>query len=269
MLKKHYPQNGAKSCATLLKRSETSIRRKVYKLGLRVSEKRKKEAQSQCAAKRKPKRHNEYKVNALSFSGNLSPQAVYVLGFLWADGYLNNEHSVKVEGSKSDIEEIYPTFLKTGKWNLYFRNRPNRKPQALIQTSNKHLVKFLSQHNYSPKNYGPATILNLIPKQLRHMWLRGYMDGDGCWYLHTKNYLRQFSLAGAYDQNWASVETLLNSLGVQYKVVRRTQGTSQSSVIRITGKENLSKLGAFVYQDFPEIGLSRKRKQWQAIMDSY
>lgn len=198
----------------------------------------------------------------------------YMLGFIWADGYLLNRHhkEIRIECVREDIEAIRSTFNKTISWNISYRNRSYRKPQATLQTSNRHLFDFLYQHGYGAKTNGSATaILNLIPENLRQFWFRGLIDGDGCWYINKRLSLRQFSVSSCFDQDWSYLENLLNTLNIQYKTTKRIQGKNKHSVVRVTGFENLIKLGSYIYDSYADdhIGLQRKYNKWIEIRDSY
>lgn len=212
---------------------------------------------------------DQYKINPNTFMNVKTPETSYVLGLLWADGSLT-KHEVRIECIKSDIDKFYPTFIKTGNWNIFSRARPGRKPQSTIYTSNRPLSEYLASHSYESNNICSADIIiNKIPAELRHYWFRGLIDGDGCWYINEKNHCYQFHLGGRYDQDWAFLKTILSKLDIKYSETKRISNKGhKDSIIRITGKSNLSKWGQYIYEGFPSdcIGLERKYNKYLEIV---
>jgi len=192
----------------------------------------------------------------------------YILGLLWADGNIDNiGNSIRLECVEDDIEIFYPIFQKTGNWNRYYRSRPDRKPTGIIRTSNKPMCNFLLSNNYEPHNIKTTTIIKKIPKELRHYWYRGLIDGDGCFYINIKNKCYQFTLSGSYNQNWTFIEILFSDLNIKYSIQQAIHGKNKYSAIRVTNKQDIIKLGNFIYKDYfkDKIGLNRKYNKYLEI----
>lgn len=100
------------------------------------------------------------------------------------------------------------------------------------------------------------------------MWLRGFIDGDGCWYFNKKNNTRQFTISGKKDQNWSFITDFLDNINIQYKVFQRYHSTSNSnsSCLRICNKQHIKKLYDFIYQDRLDIGLKRKQTKGKDLI---
>lgn len=275
-IKKYYPLYGSKYCSKILNKSSKSISKKASKLKIKLLPEAKSRIQKENRSKRKSKLFSKYKVNPNIFIKNLTKESAYILGLLWADGYVLSKkyiHSIKLECIKKDILIFYNIFQQTGNWGLLFRNRNNRQPQGLIHTSNKPLVTYLINNNYGPHNIKSAdSILNNIPAHLHKYWYRGLIDGDGCWYVNKKRHAYQFSLAGSYKQDWTYFKSLLNKLKIKYSISRRVQlrkdaSDTKSSIIRITNKPDLIKFGTFIYDGYiiDHIGLQRKYDKYILI----
>jgi len=287
-LKSNYSILGTQRCAKKLNRTTKSVSHKANRLGLELNPNTKSKIYQKSFAKRliehpfptrKSKRPEQFKVNPNQFINCTIPEAAYILGLLWADGYIRQKdylNDIKLENIKKDIDVFYPIFLKTGNWRILFRQRKNRQEQGLIRTSNKLLASFLIENNYGPHNIKSADkILELIPNNLHQYWFRGLIDGDGCWYLNIKNSCRQFSLAGSYEQDWSYFENLLDKLDIKYSTQRRIQKRknkkpTKSSTVRINNKKDIIKLGNYIYQNYGQdkTGLQRKYNKYLEIKNS-
>jgi hypothetical protein len=205
------------------------------------------------------------------------PIVAYILGFMWADGNISKDgRHFNVTGTQSDIEEIEWLFDKIGKWCKHFDNREKygwKNAKTLIG-SNPEIHNFLIEYDYDKKSYVSADkILSKIPDELKHYWFRGLIDGDGCFYINEKNYIRQFALTSTYEQDWSYFENLCRKLDIKYCIKRiktvnkKTGKENKSSVVRIIGKE-IIKLGEFIYFG-EEFGLTRKLEKFKQIYKSY
>ncbi len=201
-------------------------------------------------------------VNADPFIAFATPEHAYLLGFIWADGTILSQYkrkSVRIEIKESDMEELHHVLDFSGKWTYIRRERPNRSPQVTAECSNAKLVAFLLEYDYGNKSTSsPTKILDAMPENLHEFFVRGWIDGDGCFYSGKSS--RQFTMAGSFDQDWLALERISNKLGIRYSIARRIHPRSKSSVLRISNKSGIQKIGEFVYQTRHDIGLPRKRE---------
>lgn len=195
------------------------------------------------------------KVPAESFY-QYTPEVCYLLGFLWADSYLvKNRYEIRLEIVKDDMEELIPIFATTGEWGISYRTRPNRRPQACAATGNLRLHKFFTSHGYLNK-LDPFDCLDKIPEDLKHLWYRGYFDGDGCLYI-TKT-TKHLSFASNYDQNWDFILALDSTFTIN-KVLKEN---SKSSTTRLAKKQNILNVLNYIYKDNLHLGLRRKYNKY-------
>ena len=199
-----------------------------------------------------------------------TPEKAYSLGFFWGDGNLmrlprsETRFYPRVEIKKADFEFLYPSFLSLGKGSLHHRKRDRRQEQTVMTICDPNLGWFLFKNDYSVKsNSEPSKILKNISDKLKPYWWRGFVDADGCFYYNQKQYLKQFSLAGSFQNTWTEAELLFKNLDIiKYKKQYRDERlikNSQSSCIRINNKADITKLGDYLYKDRLEIGLKRKQ----------
>ena len=144
--------------------------------------------------------------------------------------------------------------------------------QTNVITNNKRILNFLIEHDFDKKSYMSADkILSKIPDELKHYFFRGLIDGDGCFYYYKPengSTLRQFALASSYEQDWSYFEKLCKEKNIKYNIKRTIGKNSSSSVIRITNKDGILKLGEYIYKDLHEdnIGLIRKYEKYKLII---
>lgn len=205
-----------------------------------------------------------------------SSEAAYVLGFLWADGSLGNSKNcgISLEIVSEDMLFIKPILDKLGPWKYYERQRMNWKPITSAKINNRILYEFLIDNDYGTKSTtSPCKILDKIPDNLKHYFFRGLIDGDGCFYVNAKQYLYQFSITSTVTQNWKFFTGLLERLGIRYhikyteKINKKSEKFNSDSCLRITNKNEILKLGEYIYFDFEsdKIGLPRKYEKYNLI----
>ncbi len=219
---------------------------------------------------------HQYKVEPTQFINVQTPQIAYLLGLLWADGYVKviyrksqRTPAYKIETTmvSEDLDTLIPLFNSVGKWCIYHRTRKKRKPQTTILTNNQPLVEYLQQNDYGVKSIESACkILSKIPTELHKYWFRGVSDGDGCFYVNEKNRQCQFSITSEYEQKWNYFESLLNKLNIKYGIQRlirkkknKKKPTKHSS-LRITSKIGVVGFGNYIYNGYTEDGIGLKRK---------
>lgn len=211
-----------------------------------------------------------------------TPEAAYLLGFLWADGYMASYKngtsflkSLVLEGVRSDIEPLYNSvFKKFGNWLIYYRKRFGRRESITIQTFSHELTNWCEINGFMKKSYRlAAPVLNIIPEDLKPYWFRGYFDGDGCFYFNKKNRARQCVLAGHFDQDLNFFADLLKNLDIKYSFIHNEHlnkisgNINRYSAIRFTGRKNTKAFGDYIYQDNVSLGLTRKYNKFVEMIE--
>lgn len=206
------------------------------------------------------------KIQHECFISKQTPKAVYVLGLLWADGYVSKTtNSINLQCLKDDIDYFYPIFQTTGQYNLYHKKQSlNNKISGTINCSSIHLHSFLKENGYLNKSISShKTILSNINPNLHQYFLLGLSDGDGCFYINMKNHLFQWTITSTYEQEWDGIESIFSKLNINYRINRVKTIKGGYSQFQINGPKNILKLGNYLYRS--KMGLKRKRDKFEQI----
>lgn len=264
-LKENYPKKGFKYCADKLNLTNTQIKNKVFKMGLTMLK--------ECKPNGK-KPYEKLNINPKKFFDLEDPEVIYFLGLLWSDGFMyqdNNVSHVGITMVEDDVESIRDILDRIGKWNYYHRKNKNKtwKPSINVMTNNKTIYNFLSENDFKYKSTkSPKKILNLIPDNLKHYFFLGVVDGDGCFYVRKtkKNNINQFTITSSYNYEWKSFSDLCDRLEIKYKIKRYKYEKKSYSILRITNKDGIIKLGNYIYQSSEnDIYLKRKYESFIKI----
>ena len=174
---------------------------------------------------------------------------------------------------EDDIINLKKTLDKIGKWhyNLMPKQKNSWQNTIRVSTNNKRIYEILYNFDFSNKSkMSPNKLLSNIPIELHNYFYLGIIDGDGCFYYKKlKNSItRQFSIASTYEQDWYYLEKLFNSLNIKFSIGRyRKKDGSSYSIIRVTNKEGIHKIGNFIYKDIENIGLLRKYEKYLQLIE--
>lgn len=253
-LKEFYPKFGVKYCANALGRTTGAIASRCSLLSVKLNKETlsrlNREAQDTYQASRS---NEDFNVNLEHFLNIQSPEVVYFLGFLWADGYIVKQE-IRLSILKTDMDNIKNTLNKFGKWNFYERVRGDDKPTCTASTNNRRIYDFLVSKDFKEKSGASADkILEVIPDNLKHYFFRGLIDGDG----HIRN--KGITIGSCYQQDWGYVTRLTERLGIASYIYRIRRDKSKSSSLDINGIHALN-FCKYIYQgvEQDEIGLTRK-----------
>jgi hypothetical protein len=194
---------------------------------------------------------------------------VYLMGFLWADGYVGKKYDIRIETKASDFDYLQPLLERYGFTSFRTRMRyRDGKPFGSMQkefcVGDVSLNKTLQDIGYREKSIiAPSKILSVIPPNKRYLWWRGFFDGDGCFYCRGASHV--FAVWGSIEQDWTELYSLFNMLGIhswRFVTYRRKGGRHCSSSVSIGKQEDIKKVGDYIYQDHMHIGFTRKYEKY-------
>lgn len=203
------------------------------------------------------------------FEEDITKELAYFLGFFWADGTISTQSSLVIEIVREDGEILKNTFLEIFPFSENFREPSGRKPQMSFRVCDHQVAKLLIDLGKYPKSIeSHEKIYNYINnKELWIYFLRGLIDGDGNFYINEKEKYGQFTLASSLNQDWSFLLENLKEFNPNVTKTERKNGNS--SVFRITGRENIIKFIEYLkYKDIT-IGLTRKQEKALNILKLY
>ncbi len=258
-LKTWYPIMSTTECADRLKRCYSSVRMKARRLGIRS------------------KKFMGYDREAIyqKLTDLSRPESCYLLGLIWADGYICNS-GFGISLVKYDMLELEWMIQNLGTLTRreYQPKKGNTKPQIAYSMGCKKLQAWLIERGYADKSQGtPSLLISEIPELNLRYFFRGWFDGDGCWQIHDQPHSLpacSWSVSGAYRQDWGEIEKLLNKLDLRYEVRRDIKALGRTSYPRIHKSSHVAILGDFVYEgrEIDRIGLTRKYTKYLAIKEN-
>jgi hypothetical protein len=263
----NYPSQGSSYCADHLDISIKDVRNyiKILKrkgIDIYINREKRSNIQKHNAQRRDYNATNKVDANLFIHP---SEYQTYVLGFLWADGYFNNKsqtYRICLEILEKDMEEIQYIFQG---WGLFTRHRKNRQPQKSAICNNKILFEYLEDLGYLNRSEGNKKCVSNISQDKLHIWLRGYFDGDGCFYYNNNHYTYQVIFSSCYEQNWEFMMYILDKYNIKYNIRRTKSRNGNSSQLRITKKNECEKFFKVIYPDHYTFGLSRKYQRLNEV----
>lgn len=257
-IKEYYPDYGSKFCADKLDRSIDSIQSKASRLGI---------ARNRSVTLDGDEINFKETSLELSISQeSMSKEMAYFLGFFWADGYIKPDmKGIIIEIVKDDGDDIKHIFDKICSWRIYERDREGRKKQMSFYTSSASSVSLLSAlGKYSKSSESHGKILDFIPNEFKIYFIRGLIDGDGCFYYNNKS--TQIYISSNYNQDWEALIEYFHSIGVNMKVSKEDSNSGKSSYIRCTDLQQIYHLFKTLYANEDGIYLTRKFNKMKEII---
>ena len=262
-LKEFGPKFGPKICADKLGRGLEGVKSKFYKLNIPIS------GEDTTEEEIKSLIFNSSYINLnIEFENHKNPKELaYWLGFFWADGYIRKDSELIIEITEEDGIMLEPIFMRLASFKIYKRSREKRKPQMSFYYRDKNIAKILkSLGKYSNSIESHEKILNYIPEKYRNYFIRGLIDGDGCFYTDSKHV--QFSISNNINYNWNYLQNYFNNIyNLNCSIINTKTNNGNSSSIRASGKYNIIEFIKQLYKIKDRIWLPRKYTKCEYILN--
>lgn len=197
-----------------------------------------------------------YDRNSNIFENIETEEQAYWLGFLTADGYINEEHNFITLGlGIKDGEHIikFQDFLQT---NQPYTDRLNNGGHEcrFFRLHDKKIVNDLSLLGLHQKKSFTVEPPKKISEELWRHWLRGVFDGDGSIYPHTSPKAHE-----RYYIGLCGTEPILFKAQELLQISRKLDYNHSVPKFTVCKKEEVNKCLEFMYND-SKVFLNRKKE---------
>lgn len=183
-----------------------------------------------------------------------TPATAYFLGFLWGDGYIyrhpaKRQSTVSIEIEADDMDSLFPHFCHICNWNVLARKRASSNTLfTRIYSGDPNFYARIEALGYREKAGNYQRVLEVLPAELHRFFFRGLIDADGS--VGRYNAYCVLHIAGPYDQDWTSLQSFCEKLGVACRIKRRhlTKRASHSVFI-VSGRKAFVRLLDEIYRD--------------------
>lgn len=232
--------------------------------------------QSRCRKFGLMKGHRSYKkkFNSDYFASINTEEKAYWLGFISADGCISkskdrDSYHFKITLQRSDADFLRKFIVAIdGEFDVRFgtasittdgvkRCYETCEVAFRDQTFAHHLLKYIT-----PNKTEYLRIPNEIPNNLIRHFIRGFADGDGCFYCNPNKRDKSFEIVGKCYEMLDDIRSVFENNGIYSKIFVKRRGNWKLMVLRL---EDLIKLNAFLYND-ATIYLERKYDKSQEIV---
>lgn len=218
------------------------------------------------------RRKNRYTLNEYFFDIIDSELKAYLLGYLFADGFVGDENynNIVFSQKKEDAEAVellkksieYTGNLRTFKPRISSFN--NSSDQVAINFSSMHMANTLRNCGLSKKEfYDKFPKLNNV--LMRH-FIRGFFDGDGSITLTRSTYKDKIYYGGAFNIiiNKKLVNSFLNLFNEIHFTIDQSK-TDYMVYLKCNSKKSIKLIYNYFYKD-SKYFLSRKKKKFDEII---
>lgn len=224
---------------------------------------------------------NRYTLNENYFNNIDTEAKAYILGFIYADGFVGDEHFNNIVISINDIdilEVISGEFEYTGKIRKTKKGGfTNSKCGYSLNFSSKIMANDLRKIGLYPNKSLTICKLPNIDKKLMRHFIRGYFDGDGSILIsHNSSYYRTKCeiikyIYPTYNFMILGTEKFLEEIREisTFKCAKiYDTKTTQIKCLKICAKKEFEEIFFYLYSD-STIKLERKYNKWNEIRSAF
>lgn len=197
-----------------------------------------------------------------------TPEKAYYLGFIFADGYLiehkenrNAELGWELQSQDGYILKKFDDAIggdhiiyhKEACERMIVGNLCHKQPSDILRIYSKEMVNDLISHGVVPrKTYKKE--YPVVSDDLFFDFLRGYIDGDGCYHVDKNNHL-MMHITCAFDDVLIYIKDILNKHGIKSSIYQELERKYR---LYCYNKESISKLLHKLYYKTDILCLKRK-----------
>lgn len=227
------------------------------------------------------KRLNRYRLNENFFSIIDTEEKAYILGLLYADGFIGDEHFNNIVLGLKD-KELVEKVAKVIEYDGEIRKSKkggfeNSKESYVLNFSSRIMANDLRRLGLYPNKSLTLTKLPNIYDNLFRHFARGYFDGDGSIILskHTSYHEVNKKIKKYEYPSYCFIllatgkflTNIINKMEIEHYKITSTR-TAEIKQLRINAKCEFYNLFNYLYGD-SKIYLQRKYNKWLEIMSAF
>lgn len=212
----------------------------------------------------------KYNVNNFIFSGPLDEEKAYWIGFIAADGCVGKDNRIQVKLKEQDYRHI-EKFKKFLNYDGIIEKRSSQLGKSIRKKGLKKYYNVNLVRAYSPKicedlkQYGIVRNKSLIlkfpeniPHELIRHYIRGYIDGDGCWSSDNQKYPTMTLTIVSTKEFLKKINEIFISNGL-VKQFNKIKSPSKIYALAFGGNKQIKKIAEWLYYN-SNTYLDRKKK---------
>ena len=219
---------------------------------------------------------NVRKINDTYFNFIDTPLKAYFLGFIYADGWIHiddRHYEFGMELQHSDRYILEKLNDELGGLNNIVEKDPKTKiingnlchsgKMSRLRIYSKQLVMSLKQNGIET-NKTLKTVFPIVSNEYFFDFLRGYIDGDGCFWKYKNHYYMHLTSANDSILNYIH-DKLLNEYGITTRIYKEKDKKYRLMCINI---HDMGKLIPLLYYDSGIFCLNRKYELVKSYLGS-
>lgn len=206
-----------------------------------------------------------YDIDAGFFNKIDTPDKAYILGFLYADG---NAHSklaqIKLKLQERDrhiLEEINEKIGHSKPLHFHSADLISHQNQLSIVITCKEIYNDLIRHGVIPNKTFKVVYPSWLQDKLISHFIRGYFDGDGCFYIDYKRKVAEWSLIGTTEFCLELQKILMNLFNIRSSIQHDVRCKVGIDRLRVRKKRDILTISAWLYND-TDFFLKRKKNKY-------
>ena len=222
------------------------------------------------------KRKNRYTLDENYFEEINTQQKAYILGLIYADGYVGNEKFNNISLTQKEYKllfEVKKELEFTGIIRLGNKGSfENSKPGYVLNFSSKKVANDLRKLGLYPKKSLTIDKIPNIRDELKRHFLRGYFDGDGSIskYIHKfKKTNKEYSYVKVKMCIIATekmLEDFIKTFNIEHYYISQSK-TKEMKYIQIESKKELNRIYNLMYEDCCICNMTKKEK-WDNLISA-
>lgn len=225
--------------------------------------------------------HNRFQINEKFFQ-TWSPQMAYVLGFIFADGAIEDvqksSRTCYIALSSVDISILKQIRLSMNSNHKFYLRKSrlvtyrdgksyNSRDSFIFRIGSKLMYNDLLSLGVTPRK-SLSILFPSIPIEYLHLFIRGYFDGDGCIHLKEGKYPKVIFTSGSIKFIQGLANILSNILQIPAKSANSQIENSGNPCYRLGySSKDSRKILEFMYKDLEKAPyLERKFEIYQKYL---